>query len=250
MKRFAMTQIQKALGLAGYSLVNHRVIHRQARNPLTRNHFLDLYFQHIDPSEFFFIQVGANDGKSGDPIHPHVVSRRLRGILLEPQPDVFELLKKHYEGCDRVILVNAALSHETGTATLYTVRESFKNQDNFFPVTGIASFNREVFLKTLRGKLPRGANPADYLQKTEVECTDFPSLFAKHGVNRVDLLQIDCEGYDFEILKMFDFERFQPSIVNYESVHLSNQDCSACEALLLSHGCKLFNYRGDTCAYR
>ena len=42
---------------------------------------------------------------------------------------------------------------------------------------------------------------------------------SKHRVSRVDLLQVDCEGYEYEILKMFDLQRFNPSLVNYESVH-------------------------------
>ena len=94
MKRFLMTQIQKELGMAGYTLVNQRAKHPQDRNPLSRDHFLDLYFSKINPDDFFFIQVDANDGKSGDPIHEHVMALKLRGILLEPQPDVFLRLKK------------------------------------------------------------------------------------------------------------------------------------------------------------
>jgi lysophospholipase L1-like esterase len=43
-------------------------------------------------NEMFFIQIGANDGKSFDPIYQFVTnnSKNVRGILLEPLADYFE----------------------------------------------------------------------------------------------------------------------------------------------------------------
>ena len=46
--------------------------------------------------DFFFIQVGANDGLMCDPIRQFIVKHSWGGILVEPVPDYFELLKKNY----------------------------------------------------------------------------------------------------------------------------------------------------------
>ena len=44
--------------------------------------------------DFFFIQVGANDGVMCDPIRQFIVKHSWGCILVEPVPDYFELLKK------------------------------------------------------------------------------------------------------------------------------------------------------------
>ena len=43
-----------------------------------------------------------------------------------------------------------------------------------------------------------------------VKSITFDTLLRRHGVSRLDLLQIDAEGYDFEILKRIDFRAFDP----------------------------------------
>ena len=41
---------------------------------------------------FRFVQVGANDGVSHDPINAFVTRNRLAGVVIEPLPDVFAKL--------------------------------------------------------------------------------------------------------------------------------------------------------------
>ena len=55
-----------------------------------------------------------------------------------------------------------------------------------------------------------------------------PALLAKHGVSRVDLLQIDTEGYDFEIIRMFDHAGVRPAVVRFEHLYLSGKERSSC----------------------
>ncbi len=43
-----------------------------------------------------FIQVGSNDGKSGDPLNKFINSYNWEGIVIEPIPFLFEKLKKNY----------------------------------------------------------------------------------------------------------------------------------------------------------
>ena len=52
--------------------------------------------------DFFFIQVGANDGRNGDPIFSLVTELGWKGILLEPQKLVFENLLRNYAGYDNL----------------------------------------------------------------------------------------------------------------------------------------------------
>src|SRR5262245_48292496 len=59
-----------------------------------------------------FIQIGANDGLRNDPIREFIVRDAWTGVLVEPLPDVFDLLKKNYSGraAARLEFVNAAIS--------------------------------------------------------------------------------------------------------------------------------------------
>jgi FkbM family methyltransferase len=76
--------------------------------------------------DVFFLQVGANDGLMDDPIHFLVRKYGWRGVLLEPDPQLFERLKQNYSGVDGPILVNAALSPINGKTTFYRIRMDAK----------------------------------------------------------------------------------------------------------------------------
>ena len=58
----------------------------------------------------------------------------------------------------------------------------------------------------------------------------------ENGITRVDLLQIDTEGYDYEVLKTFPFDLGLPVVVCFEHCHLSEGDRAAALSLLVSHG--------------
>jgi len=108
--------------------------------------------------------------------------------------------------------------------------------------TGIlaASAPDEETMKVLRSQL-RGV---------PVQCRTMETLFAEQKVEQVDILQIDTEGYDYVILKLFDFAKYQPAIVHYEHQHLSEADAQAAEALLKSHGYRFKRNTFDTLAVR
>lgn len=49
-------------------------------------------------ANFFFRQIGANDGVLGDPLHDSVLRHKLTGLLVEPLPNLCERLKANYAG--------------------------------------------------------------------------------------------------------------------------------------------------------
>ena len=54
-----------------------------------------------------FIQIGANDGISSDPLYRFVKRNRgkVKGIVVEPLPDFFVKLKKNYSGFPEITAV-------------------------------------------------------------------------------------------------------------------------------------------------
>ena len=55
-------------------------------------------------------------------------------------------------------------------------------------------------------------------------------------MNKLDLLQIDAEGYDFELLKIFPFSRVIPKIIHFEHIHLNEIDRNNCLEFLHNIG--------------
>ena len=45
----------------------------------------------------FFVQIGAYDGISNDPVYPHLKNKRWKGILIEPVPYIFNRLLESYK---------------------------------------------------------------------------------------------------------------------------------------------------------
>jgi len=66
---------------------------RITKSELDFDHFLSLYFSLIDSDDFYFVEVGSNDGKTNDPLYDYVKNFDLSGVLVEPQKEVYDKLK-------------------------------------------------------------------------------------------------------------------------------------------------------------
>lgn len=77
-----------------------------------------------------FVQIGSNDGLSGDPLHDFIMNNNWTGILVEPMPLLFEQLKKNYSSCpQKLVFANVAISNHNGEASFYYV----SNEDASLP---------------------------------------------------------------------------------------------------------------------
>lgn len=181
----------------------------------------------------YFVEIGANDGALADPLRPHVVAGRWRGIMVEPAPGAFERLRRNHADNDRVVLENVAIADHDGTVALYhlpdTVPAEVAEAAPWY--AGVGSLSREHVVES--ANVP-GA--ADLVERTEVPCITFESLCRRNSVERIDLLLIDTEGYDWEILKGIDFEAWRPRMVVYEHAHLGQDDREAARAMLTALG--------------
>jgi len=181
--------------------------------------------------DFVFLQVGAFDGMANDPVRPLVQEFGIRGIIVEPQAKAFEALKKLYADHPQVILVNAAVAEANGSRNFFTADSGPIQQ---------ASFDQAHLLKH--------RIPADRIVCQQVRCVTITSLLEEHGLERLDLVQVDAEGYDARIVRTIDFGRVTPRIIRFEHVHLKNDDCDACVEMLASHGYRFMTERRDIIA--
>lgn len=203
-----------------------------------------------------FLQIGGYDGVSYDPLRKHILTGKLTGVIVEPVPLHFEKLQALYAGSDLIKVENCAVDREAGERTMWFFsREAIANGTIGQVFGGITSFLLPNLLEksgTLGG-LYNDANRAilkSLVESITVPCHTYDTVMARHGLERIDLLQIDTEGYDYELLKAFDFTRHRPAIVHYECQHLQPQDKAAAEAMLRSHGYVLSSNDYDTLALR
>ena len=248
-KKMIIKFIKKMINSLGYEI---QKIRTENSEYLNFQHFLALYFSKISLDDFFFIQIGANDGKTRDPIYNFVLSYNLSGILIEPEEYVFKKLKQNYRDNNNLTFENVAISNKDGYQKMYKVKESyqkiFTNATGIY-ATGISSFNKDHLKKNLKKKKIL-FKKNDYIEEIKVETLTLKTLLQKYEIKKIDFLQVDVEGFDFKIIKMIDFNRFSPSLINYENKHLNVIDQIKCEKYLQSKGYTLFRHGDDTCAFK
>jgi FkbM family methyltransferase len=204
---------------------------------------LDMVLSHyrVTHPEVRYLQVGAFDGISGDPIYPLIERHGLQGILIEPQKDVFERLRANYARFPNFRLVNAAIADHDGSSTLFRTKPGAGPEW----LGQIASFNRDVLMWHAR-KL---SNLESLVESEQVRCMTFATLFKEEAIGKVDLLQIDAEGFDAEILRLFDIPLRRPAIVHFEHIHLSVEDHEKTVGLLVNQRYRVTASSTDTLAY-
>jgi FkbM family methyltransferase len=188
----------------------------------------------------FFVQIGAMDGASFDPIHAHVKAHNWRGILVEPLPDMMDRLRNNYGQQKGLAFENVAITEREERRTLYRVPvEAIKSAGLPDWVMGMSTF--------VPGKLDCYK---PHVIEQPVVCIPLTKLLAKHRPVKIDVLQVDAEGYDLKILKQFDFARYRPAIVNFEYVNLSREEKTEVETLLTRHGYLFYQEDQDVFAVR
>lgn len=152
-----------------------------------------------EPFPHTIVDVGANDGE----LHSnsfYFIRRGWRGLLIEPNPEVFEKLQARYRDVANVECVNAACSREAGTLSL------FLGADEAAEFSTLNTERNKHFQRTLSGR----SVSVSVVTLTELLASrDWPADFG--------ILSIDTESFDYEVLQGLDFSRFRPRIIITEN---------------------------------
>ncbi|WP_141878420.1 FkbM family methyltransferase [Gramella sp. Hel_I_59] len=166
------------------------------------------------------IQIGSNDGSKGDPLHKLILKRKKWEVLfVEPVPYLFDRLIKNYPNENRFSFEKLAIN-EGKTETFYYVDSKAKEDITDLPFwyDQLGSFNRSNIVNHLEGRLE------PYIKEIEIKGTSLEELFKKNNIEKLDLLHIDTEGYDWKILKQLDIGKYHPTIILFEHKHLSEAE--------------------------
>ena len=157
----------------------------------------------------FFVQIGSNHGTgSYDPLYQLIVEDAWHGVLVEPLPDMFAQLQANHAGRAGLAFANVAVTNEsahTGDGCVMQRVAASAMQEGGVPgwVEGIASFFPDRSMIAGVGGAWGAEDFADFKDSRVFEavtCVTLPALLATHGVQRLDVLVVDAEGYDARIL--------------------------------------------------
>jgi hypothetical protein len=150
---------------------------------------------------------------------------------------------ENYAGLHGLTFINAAISGQPGPRRMFVIQD--ERGAPIESLSGLASF-REEPLRAFHRKMANHY-PGSRIGSVEVVCTTFAEVLA--DASYLDLLQIDVEGYDLELLQLFDFGRITPPIVRFEHRHLSAGELDEAVQLLARHGYRMIRDEYDTTAY-
>jgi FkbM family methyltransferase len=156
-------------------------------------------FPKITHPDFFFVQVGANDGITCDPLYEFIQKYNWKGLFIEPGDVAFDKLTKLYEGEEGYLFEHCVISDVTGKITFHEHKRNGR-------WSGVNP--------------PRNKKRCNALEKNSYALKD---ILSKHDIKEFDLLQIDAEGLDDKIVKQVETLEFKPKIINFEFSHMSRE---------------------------
>jgi len=198
--------------------------------------------------KFNFIQIGANNGVTSDPIYSNIVKYNPSGALIEPQKKTFEDLKLNYQNNKNLIFFNFAISNVNSERVLYKVNEKYHSESSC--LDGVASFSKSHVVDAFRYNIKDKISENDFLREEVVITKTFDYLIEISQFKKISLLQIDAESYDYNILlQMFD-SSIRPDIVNFEVKMMLDSEKQTVVNKFIQEGYKLYRHGIDLMAYK
>ena len=185
----------------------------------------------FDFEDFTFLQVGGYDGLSNDIIKPLMNRISMRGVIAEPQSNVYDSLKESYSDNKNISVIDSGVSDSDCIQEFYQTN-GYSSQ--------VCSLNKEHLLKH---KIP-----LQDIIATKVKFLTINSIIDMHKLGNLNLLQIDAEGHDFRIIKSIDFDVSRPQIIRFESDHMSNVELKEILGILVFYKYKFYTESRDITA--
>tara|TARA_B100000519_G_scaffold11119_1_gene8532 strand:- start:838 stop:1710 length:873 start_codon:yes stop_codon:yes gene_type:complete len=178
----------------------------------------DLY--NISSDSFLIIEIGANDGMMNDRFYEFIIKNDPNAIFVEPIPDYYEALKNNYINNKNSVFVNAAIDIEISNKEMhYIPYQTILDKKVKFRMEQTPEFQSQHWAMGLGTFHPTKNNIACpelsfFRKKINVKTITFNYLFNKYKLYKYDniVIQTDCEGHDYMILKTFPFEKIKPKV--------------------------------------
>jgi FkbM family methyltransferase len=200
--------------------------------------------------------VGANDGKTNDPIYNFSMRRSdaTNILLIEPNKPLLPYLKSNYSSHPSHQIANCAIGKE-GVLTLYSVKQEFWDQfqpayakgwPSYRAATGVTSAIRCHLEKALVGQ---SLDPDSAIDILNIPAKELRSLLEElKWPTPIDVLQVDAEGYDDVVIYNSNLSHTKPKLIYYESCNLPNEKCNALKQYLSNRQYRIYEVGEDSLA--
>jgi FkbM family methyltransferase len=172
------------------------------------------YLDIINKNNPTIVQIGAHDGILGEEYGLQSLLETLDNfklILIEPIEEFFNKLPEVYRKYgDKVIYKNYAITEICGQ---YEMKLDYG-------MSKIVTTGGDI---SVQGKT-------------------WETLVEEENIKKIDLLILDCEGYEFNILKQIDYIKTPIKVIRFEDYWITNKN--ECHDFL-----KKLNYKIDYCSH-
>lgn len=177
-----------------------------------------MWYRH--PERATFVQIGANDGITNDPLYGALGLERLEsrwiGLQVEPAPMLFGNVTTLHRNASGWSFYNGAMANSTlcrnGVVT-FLESTGFKGQlstlNEKSEHRGVLTPKNRSCMASFDELLGRYASPAF------IRSTYFQSVY------HVDLLVIDVEGFDDKVIALIDWDTLSPHCIFFEIIHIN-----------------------------
>ncbi len=178
---------------------------RPALNDLDRK--LERY---LDFDRGYFVELGANDGLTQSNTYYFEALRGWSGVLIEPIPELYRAAVKLRQ---RSKVFNCAcVSFDYPDSEIeITYLNLMSMVEGALKDATLARIHYEQGL----AHMERTQNLAPYTIR--VPARTLTSVLEEAGTTKIDLLSLDVEGYELDVLKGLDFERYAPAYMLIEA---------------------------------
>lgn len=156
-----------------------------------------------------FFQIGTNDGN--DLFRELVIMNKPDIIILvEPNETLINEIKKNYSNIENVHIYNNAIYYNNDESVeLYLPAKN--------GIYGTKADNNHIYTHGQFSLLPMNdwGNKSDMVKITSKSIT-FDKICSNHNITSIDYLQIDTEGFDSEIIKMINFDKYKINKIRFE----------------------------------
>lgn len=137
-----------------------------------------------------FLDIGANDGKTFSNTFA-LAERGWRGVLIEPSPKAFALLKENYKGMSGFYFYPFALGETNGEIKFMDSGSHLGKNDH-----GLLSTATEADYNKWKG--------STHFEDITVKCFRYKTFLNRVKFKEFDFISIDAEGFDLCILEQID----------------------------------------------
>ncbi|MCB0335666.1 MAG: FkbM family methyltransferase [Bdellovibrionales bacterium] len=217
----------------------------------------------LKKEDFVIVQIGAYVGNSdNDPLFHALTSQTFlhnskshKLVFVEPVKEYYDRLVENYSCLTQASFENVAISDHDGPATFFRLGVdpvAYGYPEWLSQISSLKEERSGSMWEQYDGHANEKEIQEFYLKhriQTEVNCITFEMLLERHSISHIDLLQIDVEGFEFEILRSIDFNKIPIRFINYESTLLFDNK-EACEQMLGALGYSFLDFSQDTFCFR